>query len=392
MAIDPRVDIGHVHLKVCDLDRALDFYVGVLGFELQHRYGEEAAFISAGGYHHHIGLNTWDSKGGGPPPRNTTGLYHTAIRYPDRKTLADALRRVLDAGIPITGASDHGVSEAIYLRDPDDNGVELYRDRPQDEWPRAEDGSFTMYTKPFDLQALLAETRRVVTSASGVRGGSCTPRRAGATCMPSSLELLRVAEHPRDAADFAPAAPGARASRRCRSVPRGPVRPTRWTYAVSSAGGSKLITCVMLSRSSPRAATSVATSVVTLAAAEPLERALARSLRHVAVQRAGVNVRALELLDEALRAALRADEDEREIAVALELLHERVDLRGGRDRDELVLDLALLELLRQLGLERGPRSACTSRASSRTSPSSVAEKSIVCRSRGMRRGSARPAA
>jgi catechol 2,3-dioxygenase len=157
VAIDPRVDIGHVHLKVSDLDRALGFYVGVLGFDLQHRYGEEAAFISAGGYHHHIGLNTWDSKGGSPPPRNTTGLYHTAIRYPDRKTLADALRRVLDAGIPVSGASDHGVSEAIYLRDPDDNGVELYRDRPQDEWPRAGDGSFTMYSKPFDLQALLAE-------------------------------------------------------------------------------------------------------------------------------------------------------------------------------------------------------------------------------------------
>jgi catechol 2,3-dioxygenase len=157
VAIDPRVDIGHVHLKVSDLDRALEFYVGVLGFDLQHRYGEEAAFISAGGYHHHIGLNTWDSKGGSPPPRNTTGLYHTAIRYPDRKTLADALRRVLDAGIPVSGASDHGVSEAIYLRDPDDNGVELYRDRPQDEWPRTEDGSFTMYSKPFDLQALLAE-------------------------------------------------------------------------------------------------------------------------------------------------------------------------------------------------------------------------------------------
>jgi catechol 2,3-dioxygenase len=157
VAIDPRVDIGHVHLKVSDLDRALGFYVGVLGFDLQHRYGEEAAFISAGGYHHHIGLNTWDSKGGSPPPRNTTGLYHTAIRYPDRKTLADALRRVLDAGIPVSGASDHGVSEAIYLRDPDDNGVELYRDRPQDEWPCAEDGSFTMYSKPLDLQALLAE-------------------------------------------------------------------------------------------------------------------------------------------------------------------------------------------------------------------------------------------
>jgi len=158
VAIDPRVDIGHVHLKVSDIDRALAFYCGVLGFELQHRFGDEAAFISAGGYHHHIGLNTWESKGAGPPPRNTTGLYHTAIRYPDRRTLADALRRVRAAGVPVTGASDHGVSEAIYLRDPDDNGVELYRDRPEDEWPRAEDGSYTMYSAPFDLDALLAET------------------------------------------------------------------------------------------------------------------------------------------------------------------------------------------------------------------------------------------
>jgi catechol 2,3-dioxygenase len=155
--IDPRVDIGHVHLKVSDLDRALDFYCGVLGFELQHRYGDEAAFISAGGYHHHLGLNTWESKGGPPPAPGTTGLFHTAIRYPDRRTLADAVRRVLDAGIPLTGASDHGVSEAIYLRDPDSNGVELYRDRPQDEWPRAENGSFTMFTKPLDVDALLAE-------------------------------------------------------------------------------------------------------------------------------------------------------------------------------------------------------------------------------------------
>jgi len=151
------VDIGHVHLKVSDIERALGFYCGVLGFELQHRYGDQAAFISAGGYHHHIGLNTWESKGAGPPPRNTTGLYHTAIRYPDRRTLADAVSRVRDAGIPLTGASDHGVSEAIYLRDPDDNGVELYRDRPQAEWPRAEDGSFTMFTAPLDVDALLAE-------------------------------------------------------------------------------------------------------------------------------------------------------------------------------------------------------------------------------------------
>jgi catechol 2,3-dioxygenase len=157
MSIDPRVDIGHVHLKVSDIDRALDFYSGVLGFEVMLRQGDEAAFISAGGYHHHIGLNTWESKGAGPPPRNTTGLYHTAIRYPDRKALADALRRVLEAGITVDGASDHGVSEAIYLRDPDQNGVELYRDRPNEEWPRKEDGSFTMTRAPLDLQALLAE-------------------------------------------------------------------------------------------------------------------------------------------------------------------------------------------------------------------------------------------
>ena len=158
MSIDPRVHVGHVHLKVSDLDRALDFYVGVLGFELMQRHGDEAAFVSAGGYHHHIGLNTWDSKGAGPPPRNTTGLYHTAILYPDRKSLADALQRVLKAGIAISGATDHGVSEAIYLRDPDDNGIELYRDRPEEEWPRAADGtSVAMHNAPFDLQALLAE-------------------------------------------------------------------------------------------------------------------------------------------------------------------------------------------------------------------------------------------
>ena len=151
------VRIGHVHLKVADVDRALAFYCGVLGFDEMVRRDDQAAFISAGGYHHHIGLNTWESKGAGPPPRNSTGLYHTAIRYPDRKTLADALRRVTDAGIAVDGASDHGVSEAIYLRDPDQNGVELYRDRPKEEWPRNEDGSFTMVTKPLDLQALLAE-------------------------------------------------------------------------------------------------------------------------------------------------------------------------------------------------------------------------------------------
>ena len=157
MALDPRVDIGHVHLKVSDLDRALAFYEGVLGFEVMLRHADQAAFISAGGYHHHIGLNTWESKGAGPPPRNSTGLYHTAIRFPDRKTLAQAVKRVLDAGIPLDGASDHGVSEAIYLRDPDDNGVELYRDRPREEWPTTPDGEPTMYTRPLDVAALLAE-------------------------------------------------------------------------------------------------------------------------------------------------------------------------------------------------------------------------------------------
>src|SRR5919109_3399070 len=151
MAIDPRVDIGHVHLKVSDLERAIAFYRDVLGFEVMHRYGDQAAFISAGGYHHHIGLNTWESRGGSPPPAGTTGLYHVAIRYPDRQSLARALKAVVDAGIPISGASDHGVSEAIYLRDPDDNGIELYHDRPEDEWPRAEDGSFAMYTAPLDV-------------------------------------------------------------------------------------------------------------------------------------------------------------------------------------------------------------------------------------------------
>jgi catechol 2,3-dioxygenase len=155
--IDPRVDIGHVHLKVADLDRALRFYVGVLGFELQQRMGGQAAFVSAGGYHHHIGLNTWESLGGGPPPAGSTGLYHVAIRYPDRAQLADALRRLVDAGIPLSGASDHGVSEAIYLHDPDGNGVELYRDRPEEDWPRDSAGGVAMVTAPLDLQALLAE-------------------------------------------------------------------------------------------------------------------------------------------------------------------------------------------------------------------------------------------
>ncbi len=153
--IDPKVAIGHVHLKVADLERALGFYCGVLGFALTQRYGTRAAFISAGGYHHHIGLNTWESLDGSPPPAGTTGLFHLAILYPTRATLADALRRVLDAGISLDGASDHGVSEALYLRDPDQNGVELYWDRPKADWPRTPDGSLAMFTRPLDLQALL---------------------------------------------------------------------------------------------------------------------------------------------------------------------------------------------------------------------------------------------
>jgi catechol 2,3-dioxygenase len=153
--IDPHVRIGHVHLKVADLERALKFYCGVLGFELQQRFGSQAAFISAGGYHHHIGLNTWESAGGSPPPPRSTGLYHLAILYPTRATLADALRRVLAAGIELDGAADHGVSEALYLRDPDGNGVELYRDRPELEWPRTPEGELAMFTRQLDLDGLL---------------------------------------------------------------------------------------------------------------------------------------------------------------------------------------------------------------------------------------------
>ena len=158
--IDPRVDIGHVHLKVSDLDRALGFYQQVLGFEVTQRMGSSAAFLSAGGYHHHIGLNTWESAGGAPPPPGSTGLYHVAIRYPDRPTLADALRRLRAAGVPLEGASDHGVSEALYLRDPDGNGVELYWDRPRESWPRAADGSLAMVTRPLDLGSLEREVAR----------------------------------------------------------------------------------------------------------------------------------------------------------------------------------------------------------------------------------------
>jgi catechol 2,3-dioxygenase len=155
--LDPRVRIGHVHLKVADLERALDFYCGVLGFELMQRQGNEAAFVSAGGYHHHIGLNTWESAGGTSPPPGRTGLYHFAILYPSRLELANALRRLLAAEIPLDGASDHGVSEALYLRDPDNNGVELYWDRPKELWPRTSDGKVSMYTRPLDLDSLLRE-------------------------------------------------------------------------------------------------------------------------------------------------------------------------------------------------------------------------------------------
>ena len=158
MAIDPRVDIGHVHLKVADVDRSLAFYRDVLGFEVQQRWGTDAAFISAGGYHHHIGLNSWESRGAAPPPPGHTGLFHAAIRYPTRAALADALRRLVEAGVPLTGASDHGVSIALYLQDPDGNGLELYWDRPEEEWPRPPDGrGVAMFTRPVDLQALLAE-------------------------------------------------------------------------------------------------------------------------------------------------------------------------------------------------------------------------------------------
>lgn len=149
--------IGHVHLKVSELQRSLDFYCGVLGFELMQRLGNSAAFISAGGYHHHIGLNTWESAGGQAPPTGATGLYHLAILYPNRRELGDALRRVIEAGIPLDGAADHGVSEALYLRDPDANGVELYRDRPEQEWPRDSQGKLAMFSHPLDVRALLAE-------------------------------------------------------------------------------------------------------------------------------------------------------------------------------------------------------------------------------------------
>jgi catechol 2,3-dioxygenase len=159
--IDPGVDIGHVHLKVADVERSLDFYCGVLGFELIQRYGADAAFVSAGGYHHHIGLNSWQSRGGPPPAPGTTGLFHTAIRYPTRRSLADALRRLAEAAVPLEGASDHGVSEALYLTDPDGNGLELYWDRPREEWPRLPGGELAMGTSGLDLDGLITELDRV---------------------------------------------------------------------------------------------------------------------------------------------------------------------------------------------------------------------------------------
>ncbi|MFL6567805.1 MAG: VOC family protein [Chthoniobacterales bacterium] len=155
--IDPATRVGHVHLKVSDLERSIAFYCGVLGFELTQRWGTRAAFVSAGGYHHHIGLNTWESLGGSPPAPGTTGLFHVAILYPTRAALADALRRLIAANVPLVGASDHGVSEALYLRDPDENGVELYRDRPREEWPFDEHGNLAMYSQPLDVEALRRE-------------------------------------------------------------------------------------------------------------------------------------------------------------------------------------------------------------------------------------------
>jgi catechol 2,3-dioxygenase len=159
--IDPAAHIGHVHLKVADLARAIAFYRDVLGFQLVQALGDQAAFMSAGGYHHHLGLNTWESRGGSPPPRGSTGLYHHAILYPSRPALARAVARVLAAGVPLEGAADHGVSESVYLRDPDGNGIELYRDRPQADWPRDPSGGLVMYTHPLDLRLLLAEAAPV---------------------------------------------------------------------------------------------------------------------------------------------------------------------------------------------------------------------------------------
>jgi catechol 2,3-dioxygenase len=154
--IDPGVVVGHVHLKVSDLERSIEFYRDALGFEVTQRMGDLAAFLSAGGYHHHLGLNTWESRGAGPAPRRAAGLFHAAFLYPTREALATAYRRLVTLGIPLEGAADHGVSEALYLRDPDDNGLELYWDRPREQWPIAEDGSLAMFTRALDLEGLLA--------------------------------------------------------------------------------------------------------------------------------------------------------------------------------------------------------------------------------------------
>lgn len=194
--IDPRVEIGHVHLKVADLDRALAFYQGVLGFELTARMGPSAAFLGAGGYHHHIGLNTWESRNGRPPAPGSTGLYHVAIRYPDRASLADALRRLVQARVPLEGASDHGVSEALYLRDPDGNGLELYVDRPRDRWPRGADGTLQMTTEPLDLEALLADgnnASRATASTAAVPSALSAETRALLTDLRTRLLALHKA-------------------------------------------------------------------------------------------------------------------------------------------------------------------------------------------------------
>src|SRR5207248_11556705 len=174
-SVDPRVRIGHVHLKVADLERALQFYCGVLGFELTQRRGDRAAFVSAGGYHHHIALNTWESLGGSPPPPGTTGLYHLAILYPTRPSLADALRRLIAANIDLDGASDHGVSEALYLRDPDQNGIELYWDRPKAQWPYTPEGKLAMHSRHLDLENLLREGSAHA-QATPVPNADATPR------------------------------------------------------------------------------------------------------------------------------------------------------------------------------------------------------------------------
>ena len=193
--IDARVDIGHVHLKVADLERAIAFYSGILGFEVMQRWGTSAAFLGAGGYHHHIGLNTWESLGGSPPPARATGLYHVAIRYPDRRTLGDALRRLRDAKVPLEGASDHGVSEALYLRDPDQNGVELYRDRPREEWPRAADGSLAMGSAPLDVEALLLEGAASDTESPAPEGADTGPLRPATRATLGELRLQLLDLH-----------------------------------------------------------------------------------------------------------------------------------------------------------------------------------------------------